>query len=191
MGILRRFVTTPSYKYSTRRSISCRFFQIPIERLSSHLPSLIPRTSCNIVRALCYKVLVVGPHNLNCTKTANFVLLVDWLKLEPIYASPWERISCLSRLLISVRVREKFCQCRQRLMETRTVKLLKVMPNMSRQVKPTLIVEPKLREGDKDLEHRDWSIYAPHDRDAPYLISLLSIMTTVRTISNLFKFYTN
>ena len=44
---------------------------------------------------------------------------------------------------------------KERRMETRTVKLLKVMPNMSRQVKPTLVVEPKLREGDKDLEHRD------------------------------------
>ena len=36
-------------------------------------------------------------------------------------------------------------------METRTVKLLKILPNMSRQVKPTLVVEPKLREGGKDF----------------------------------------
>ena len=36
-------------------------------------------------------------------------------------------------------------------METRTVKLLKILPNMLWQVKPTLVVEPKLREGGKDL----------------------------------------
>ena len=48
-------------------------------------------------------------------------------------------------------------------METRTVKLLKALPNMSRQLKPTLVVEPKLREDGKDPDdptyHSTFSYY--------------------------------
>ena len=70
---------------------------------------------------------------------------------ENLRITPYKKQGILEELVIAINQLTEMVK----IMETRTVKLLKVMPNMSRQVKSTLVVEPKLREGDKDLEHRD------------------------------------